>query len=1034
MAQNNVLDISKEWQEAKTAIDAHNASLKEAIQLLPQLGNGYKKPSEGVKVNDQLTQSLDKVRLSEIKLQQAREKAIDSYEKKLQKQLENEQKQTKQRVQNILNESKSYQDLEKQKQKAIEAQTKEELALAKAENAYERVKAKINSMLPVYNDLKTKVELGISLNSKEEAKLVLLENRLIKYREVLNTVNKSYGNYSLEVGNYARGTSNLQNAIGQISRELPNFGQSFSIGILSLTNNIGALQDSIKQVKLQNIELKAQGKETTSVMKQIGSSILSFNTALYIGIGLFSAYSKEIGDWVSSLFSGNEILKELVENQKKFNNAKFDGVKDAQTEIFELKKYLSVVKDRSISDEERAIALKQLRSQYPFYFKNLTDEQILTGKSEEAVSKLNLALEKRKEIEKKSEISVTNKQKILDLEKEKDLQLEIIKQTETEIKQLSKRDFVRPEAFAAIGDKQEKANKRLLQIRQSLNLLTKDDLQNDADIFNLKKETIALEYQDDKSTKTKTKKEKIALTFAEIESEYQLQKAILERQKVDLKYDVTQEFEDRLSNLDKFTQKSIELINLEYNYKEAKANESYKNDLEKNNVAFRNKELTTSQHLQNVKDITNRYNNEIKTIQIERSNNYDATMEADLKTCEQIEAEKRDITFKETQRIIHIQSDKYKRESDNEKNSLAFREENFKKYIEIEQRRLESEKLKALADEKDIERQKEIVKSYQNQIDKLNELKSPLAQFKEKLNEAFKSEALSTLTNQLNDLGMNSLQKLLDFTVTADGKIQNTFMQMSEALKGSGKEWTLYASTLAGVMKDTFNIIASNRNAVFDEERTRLDSQYEYQKQFAVGNSEAEAELARQLEKKKREIANREAKAKKDQTIFNISMNMAQGITAALASVPPNPILAGIIGAMGLAQIAFASSKKVPQYYKGRSGGKAELAIKDELGAELQTDRFGNIKDFGTNKGAKYAWLDEGDNIYTAEQTKKIFSNFTAEKPKQGNSTTTIIQEKNIAPNMYLTINKHGINGMIVEGSKKATIENNYYEIKGYNV
>jgi len=315
----------------------------------------------------------------------------------LQKALLNEQKERKKTVQSILDQAKSYQSLEKQKNNSIALQAKEEAALAKSENAYEKVKAKIASMLPLYNDLRTKVELGIKLTAKEEANLSLLEKRMIKYREVLNSVNKSYGNYSLEVGNYAKANSNLSNSMNQISRELPNFGQSFSVGVLSLTNNVGALIDSVKQVKAQNLELASQGQATKSVFSQVLSSLFSWQTALFVGIGIFSAYSKEIGEWVSSLWNANSALKanerafvDAYDARMRYAGATAESTKKTQKEFEEFVLLTKGMQDLKKSQEERINMAKRLKDAYPGYLKNFSEEQVMayaSGKANKELSK-----------------------------------------------------------------------------------------------------------------------------------------------------------------------------------------------------------------------------------------------------------------------------------------------------------------------------------------------------------------------------------------------------------------------------------------------------------------------------------------------------------------------------------------------------------------------------------------------------------------------------------------------------------------------
>ena len=108
--------------------------------------------------------------------------------------------------------------------------------------------------------------------------------------------------------------------------------------------------------------------------------------------------------------------------------------------------------------------------------------------------------------------------------------------------------------------------------------------------------------------------------------------------------------------------------------------------------------------------------------------------------------------------------------------------------------------------------------------------------------------------------------------------------------------------------------------------------------------------------------------------MFNIATNTAQAIMATFAKTPPpaGTPLAALIGAIGAAQLAMTASQPIPQFYKGTQNAPEGLAWTDEKGAELHTDSKGNIKDYGSNKGARLKKLEKGDKIYTASQTKKI--------------------------------------------------------------
>ena len=304
---------------------------------------------------------------------------------------------------------------------------------------------------------------------------------------------------------------------------------------------------------------------------------------------------------------------------------------------------------------------------------------------------------------------------------------------------------------------------------------------------------------------------------------------------------------------------------------------------------------------------------------------------------------------------------------------------------------------------------------------------------KEATDEYIRGLASGEVENALGNIGLKSAKMFLDFDV--NGK--STYDKLIEGADTFGEKFAITFQAVGDVTQEVFSIMAQNSSAYFDGLREQAEAQYEYQLQFANGNAEAERQLQEDLAKRKREIANQEAKAKREQTIFNILMNTAQGVTAALASVPPNPILAGIVGALGLAQLAMASSVKIPQYYKGRNNGGAELAITDERGAELHTDKQGNIKDWGSNKGARYKWLDEGDVIYTANETLKFQKAFSdsvsTPKPKFTSEThTTVIREQVPTQNVAVNIDKNGIRTTITEISKTAEVHNNYYRIKGF--
>ena len=92
------------------------------------------------------------------------------------------------------------------------------------------------------------------------------------------------------------------------------------------------------------------------------------------------------------------------------------------------------------------------------------------------------------------------------------------------------------------------------------------------------------------------------------------------------------------------------------------------------------------------------------------------------------------------------------------------------------------------------------------------------------------------------------------------------------------------------------------------------------------------------------------------------------------------------------------SKNPVPEYFVGRKGGNAEWAItQDRYGAEAISDKKGNIKTWGNDKGGQLTWLEKGDNVHTATETKKMLSEID-NMPKLGSNVFNKIASQNVTP------------------------------------
>lgn len=83
-------------------------------------------------------------------------------------------------------------------------------------------------------------------------------------------------------------------------------------------------------------------------------------------------------------------------------------------------------------------------------------------------------------------------------------------------------------------------------------------------------------------------------------------------------------------------------------------------------------------------------------------------------------------------------------------------------------------------------------------------------------------------------------------------------------------------------------------------------------------------------EKKRRQVKMEQARFQRAMSIFEILTNTASAVVEAL----PNLFLAGLSGAIGAAQLAFAIAQPLPKYFRGRKDGPAEFAWVGEQGTE----------------------------------------------------------------------------------------------------
>ena len=186
----------------------------------------------------------------------------------------------------------------------------------------------------------------------------------------------------------SRKTGNLRMQFQQVARELPSLAMGPQMFILAVSNNLPMLADAIADVRKQNELLKASGRKSVSVWKQLGSALLSWQTALVAGISLLIVFGDEIVEWVGNLFKAKEQLDLGKESVKAFNEAMLEGGKSAQREVTNLSILYRATQDVTRGMNERLAAVAKLQEQYPSFFGNMSQEDILAGKAADSYTRL----------------------------------------------------------------------------------------------------------------------------------------------------------------------------------------------------------------------------------------------------------------------------------------------------------------------------------------------------------------------------------------------------------------------------------------------------------------------------------------------------------------------------------------------------------------------------------------------------------------------------------------------------------------------
>lgn len=246
----------------------------------------------------------------------------------------------------------------------------------------DRIQAKIDKLRSTNNEALDQTE-NIAQIQKLEAQMDKLQAKMSKV-----AATKSIGPSPSEIDAVTQRYNGLNASIQQIARELPAAAMGPQMFFMAISNNLPIFADELSRARKEYDALIAAGQKGTPVWKQMLSSILSWQTALAVGIMLLVTYGDEIANWVKGLFKGKEALDATAVAMQEYNDAMSKGRVNAAKELSQAEVLLKVATDESRAIDQRREAAEKLQQLYPDYLGNMNTEAIMAGDVADAYERL----------------------------------------------------------------------------------------------------------------------------------------------------------------------------------------------------------------------------------------------------------------------------------------------------------------------------------------------------------------------------------------------------------------------------------------------------------------------------------------------------------------------------------------------------------------------------------------------------------------------------------------------------------------------
>lgn len=260
----------------------------------------------------------------------------------------------------------------------IKAQKEQIIQNNSEEGSITQLRKQLSLMLNLYDNM------GRIKRSGSSGKELLAQIRIVQAE--LNEAEQASGRFQRNVGNYSSAFNGLGMSIQQIARELPAATMGINMFFLAISNNLPIFFDEVQKARKEYAayieELKKGNtdvQKVAPVWKQIISGVVSWNTALVVGITLLTTYGKEIFNYIGGLISTQRATLDLLSAEQEMALARREAIRSSANERVELDILYSKLRNVSLSERERTAAVNEWISKFPQYANILEGEKVNLG-------------------------------------------------------------------------------------------------------------------------------------------------------------------------------------------------------------------------------------------------------------------------------------------------------------------------------------------------------------------------------------------------------------------------------------------------------------------------------------------------------------------------------------------------------------------------------------------------------------------------------------------------------------------------------